>query len=269
MFKKILYLLLLLNVVAILYFLFWPADFEPVAYTPPKNPEFTGVFAKNNQLNNAEIIINNIGIGPEDIVIGPDSFLYTGIADGSIIKFSLDGKTTEYIGNTGGRPLGLKFDTTGKLIIADEYKGLLSLNKNREIKLLTNEVNGTKIFFADHLDITGDYKIYFSDASQRNHDIQKEIWELQPTGRLLSYDPATEKTEIEMEGLRFANGVAIGPNDEYLLITETFGMLIHKYYLKGNKKGESEIFNNEVPGYPDNINFNGTDIFGWRCRISE
>ncbi|MFT6809051.1 MAG: hypothetical protein ACJA01_002283 [Saprospiraceae bacterium] len=64
-----------------------------------------------------------------------------------------------------------------------------------------------------------------------------------------------------MEGLRFANGVALGPRDEYLLLTETIGMLIHKVWLKGPKKGTSEIFMNALPGYPDNISYNDNGIF--------
>lgn len=261
--KKLLLGILLLFVGSLLYFLFYPVDFEPVAFTPPSNPGFRGSYIANQDLDQMEFLLKELGFGPEDIAMGPDSMFYTGFSDGRIVKFSARGELIATIGNTLGRPLGMKFDKSGMLIIADEYKGLISMDEFGTVTLLTDEVAGTKIHFADDLDIAENGIIYFSDASQRNHsdEILTEFWELQPTGRLLSYNPATKETRLELSGLRFANGVALGPGDEYLLLTETVGMQIMKYWLKGPKKGQAEVFVNELPGYPDNINYNGEGIF--------
>lgn len=261
MIKTILKLIGIILLLAIAYFLLWPVDLQPVAYTPPPNPGFTGVLTKNNKLAAGELILENIGTGPEDIAMGLDNSLYTGFADGRIIQFSTEGKLLKEFANTGGRPLGMKFDTSGTLFVVDEEKGLLSIDTLGEITVLATEVAGTKIGYADDLDITADGMIYFSDATQRSHDIVQEIWELQPTGRLLSYHPNTKETKVEMKGLRFANGVAIGPNDEYLLINETFGLVTHKYWLKGVKKGTSEVWKNDYPGFIDNITYNGNGTF--------
>lgn len=262
MIKTILKTIAILLGIIVLYLLFYPVSFEPVAYTPPPNPGLeTGAFAKNTKLASTTPLLSDQGTGPEDIAMGPDSLLYTAYEDGRIVRFSLDGKKMAGFANTGGRPLGLQFDAQGNLIVADQYKGLLLVDPLGAVRVLADEVAGTKIFFADHLDITSDGIIYFSDASQRNHDIETEVWELQPTGRLLSYNPTTKKTKIELEGMRFANGIALGPNDEYLLITETFGMKINKFWLKGAKKGTKEVWVNELPGFPDNISYNDKGIF--------
>jgi len=261
--RKLLLSTLLILLVLTLYLLFYPVSFEPAAFTPPKNPGFEGVFSTNRSLEQTDFLLNGLGFGPEDIAIGPDSMLYTGFEDGRIVKFSPQGKLIATLGNTLGRPLGMKFDKSGMLIIADEYKGLISMNQLGVVTVLTDEVADTKINFADDLDITEEGVIYFSDASQRNHsdDIFREFWELQPTGRLLSYHPETQETKLELSGLRFANGIALGPQDEFLLITETVGMQIMKFWLKGPKKGQAEVFLDQLPGYPDNINFNGDNIF--------
>ncbi|MDF1864502.1 MAG: SMP-30/gluconolactonase/LRE family protein [Saprospiraceae bacterium] len=259
--KNLLKAILVLIFFAVLYLAFWPIDLEPVVFQVPKNPGLEGVFAKNNELASAEKMLEGVGIGPEDIAISVDSQLYTGVEDGRIIQFSFDGKNQKVFANTGGRPFGMKFDTSGNLIVTDAEKGLLSIDPTGSIAVLATEVNGSKIFFADDLDIAADGTIYFSDASQRNHDVIHEALELQPTGRLLSYHPTTKKTKVELEGFRFANGVTFGPNEDYLLVNETFGLAIHKYWLKGSKKGQKEVFNNELPGFPDNINYNGNDIF--------
>lgn len=261
--KKLLLGILLVLLLGSLYFLFYPVDVDPVSYAPPEHPGFNGVYAPNEHLDQLQFILNEIGHAPEDIAIGPDSALYTGFDDGRVVKFSREGDLIATLGNTIGRPLGMKFTSSGNLIIADEYKGLIRMDELGEVEVLTNEVAGTPIHFAEDLDISSEGIIYFSDASQRNHsdEIEKEFWELQPTGRLLSYHPARQETRLELSGLRFANGVAIGPNDEYLLVNETVGMQIMKYWLRGPKKGQAELFFDKLPGYPDNINFDGDSLF--------
>ncbi len=261
--KRFLQILLLLIVALALYLLFAPVDIEPASYIPPPNPGLEGDFAKNSELEEKALLLEGIGHGPEDVAFGPDSLFYTGLSNGDIVRFEEGGVNLEKFVNTGGRTLGLQFDTLGNLICADAMKGLLSISPDKKITVLTTKGGDKDLFFTDDLDIASDGVIWFSDASQRNHldRIMREAWELQPTGRLLSYNPATKETKVEMEGLRFANGVAIGPGDEYLLINETMGMRVHKFWMKGEKKGQSEVFINELPGYPDNISYNGKGTF--------
>lgn len=265
MLKRIFLFLLVPIGLGLLYLFFWPVDIEPAAYTPPPNPGLTGIFAVNNKLASAEKVIEGVGVGPEDIAFGPDSLFYTGFYDGRIVRFDMDGKGVEEFAHTGGRPLGMKFDKAGNLIVADEYKGLISIDTLGQITTLTDEVDGTTIFYADYLDIAEDGIIYFSDATQRNRDVIKEVWEMQPTGRLLSYNPSTKETKIELDKLLFANGVAIAPNGEYLLLTETMGLRIHKYWLKGPKKGQTEIWTDKLPCFPDNIHYNGKGSYWLAC----
>ena len=40
-----------------------------------------------------------------------------------------------------------------------------------------------------------------------------------------------------------------------------------KYWLEGDKKGQTEIFVENLNGYPDNIRYNGRDIF-WIGLVS-
>jgi hypothetical protein len=263
MIKKLLYGLLFILLGIVGYVTMAPIDIEPAAYTVPPNPGLKGQFSKNDQLTKTQLILKKLGNGPEDIAIGHDSLFYTGFADGRIVSFDINGNNVKEFCNTGGRPLGMEIDANGQLIVADEIKGLLSINAEGQITVLATEVEGTLIHFADDLDIASDGSIYFTDASQRHrsHDLMQEVWELQPTGRLIKYDPHTNATTIVLDSLRFANGVALGPNEEYVLVNETLGMRIHKVWLKGSHRGKSEIFINELPGYPDNISYNDHGIF--------
>ena len=57
-----------------------------------------------------------------------------------------------------------------------------------------------------------------------------------------------------MEELSFANGITMSPDESFLLVAETGGFKIWRYWLKGEKRGQKEIFAH-TPGNPDNIKY--------------
>jgi sugar lactone lactonase YvrE len=104
--------------------------------------------------------------------------------------------------------------------------------------------------------VARDGRIYFSDASDKfdHTEYLYDMLEARPHGRLLRYDPATKKTEVLLDGLYFANGVALSQNEDFLLVNETYRFRITRYWLTGDRAGKSEPFVENLPGYPDNIN---------------
>lgn len=246
----------------IVYLSLWPIPIEPVAWTPSPIPEAGGVYARNEDLGGSERLAMN-GKGPEDLVVGPAGYLYTGLEDGRIIRFRPErpDELTTYV-NTGGRPLGLKFNSDGHLIVADGMRGLLSVDKDRLVHTLTNSVDDSPLVFVNHLDIAGDGTIWFSDSSQRfKGNALLDMMEGSATGRLLSYDPKTGVTRVYLEGLRFANGVSVGPNDAFVLVSETLAARVTRLWISGPRSGTSETFIDGLPGYPDNIAYNDNDVF--------
>lgn len=261
--RRIIYAVAGIVFLSMAYLLFWPVPIKPLAWTSPENPGFTGRYAKNDLLSKAELYPLAGGLGPEDTALGIDGRIYTGLADGSIVRFSSknDG-IIETIINTGGRPLGLQFHNN-RLYIADAYKGLIYIDDamaidGHQIALATETVNGEKMIFVDDLDIASDGTVWFSDASTRFdlHDNILNYFEQRPTGRLLSWNPETRETRVHMEGLGFANGVAIGPDEAYILVNETMRYRITRYWIKGEKTGQSEVFVENLPGFPDNLAYN-------------
>jgi len=126
--RKLRYVILGLVVLLLLYLLLWPVPIDPIAWTPPDNPGLIGAYDVNNILAQAELYPLADGYGPEDTTLGPDGLIYTGLADGSIVRFSSDnGDTLKAIANTGGRPLGLEFDND-RLYIADAFIGLIYID---------------------------------------------------------------------------------------------------------------------------------------------
>ena len=206
-------------------------------------------------------IAEDIVDGPEAIAFDGEGKMYTANEDGRIIVLPRDGTDPYDFAQTEGRPLGLKFDLQGNLIVADAYEGLLSIDTTGEIAILSTECDSLPFLLTDDLDISSDGIIYFSDASSVNNlENNGDDWG-EPNGRLLAYDPQTNETSLLLDGLYFANGVALSSDESFVLVNETLMYRIQKYWLKGDKAGTSEIFIENLPGFPDNVSSNEEGIF--------
>lgn len=239
----------------ILYLCCYPIALSPIARAAPPFPGLEGAYAPNYKLSQ----VTRIAVpspGPESIVEDSLGNFYTGLSNGDILYFDSTGKQQKKIVNTGGRPLGMKFSPDGDLIIADQKKGLLQWDRSGNLKTLVNQYEGEALLFIDDLDIDSTGVIYFSNATQRNPDIvENEAWEQRASGALFRYFPTTKKVELLKDNLFFANGIALHPSEDYLILSETFGLRLHKYWIKGEKAGTLEVFVNALPGYPDNVTY--------------
>ena len=131
------------------------------------------------------------------------------------------------------------------------------------------EADGLSINFANDVDIAADGTIYFSDSSSEASlaEALTEITEQPgPYGRLLAYDPETKTTQTVLDGLWFANGVAVSPDQSFVLVNELTGSRVTRYWLTEPKQGESDIFIDNLPGYPDGISSNGKDMY-WLALV--
>ncbi len=246
-----------------------PSHFDPVAWNPPPDVGLNGPFENTLDLSPIHHFPLPEGIAPETIVVGPEGRLYTGLKDGRIVRFRPDGFGMEVFADTGGRANGLAFDSDGNLIVADSHKGLLSIDPAGEVEVLADGAEGQPFVFNDGLDIAADGTIWFTDATSRFPDGQfhYDMFESRSTGRLLSYDPVSRRTRVRVADLRFANGIALGPGDEYVLINETLGYRTLRHWITGPKAGSTEVFAS-YPGLPDDIRFNGDGLF-WVALAGE
>jgi sugar lactone lactonase YvrE len=249
------------------YLLLWPVPIEPVAWDSPSNKGYSGQFAVNKKLSDLKRLSIGEHHGPEDVAGRMESgemVLYTSTQSGDIIRIVPSSNSHEVVVNTGGVALGLQFDAVGNLIVADAHKGLLQIDPQRKITVLSNQAeNQSPILYADELDIAADGKIYFSDASTKfgakaaGSTMAGSLLELMEhgrTGRVLVYDPADKSTKTIASGMSFPNGIAMCPEDACLLIAETGTYSIKKLWLKGPKAGDMETVIDNLPGFPDNIN---------------
>ena len=252
--KKLLGLLVLLIAAAALYLAITPSPIDPLAWQAPTAPAMTGVLEPNDTLMKAELLGRGQLHGPEDTAVDARGRVYAGLHDGRIVRLEADGSVTPFA-DTRGRPLGMDFDAAGKLIVADAYKGLLSIDPQGQIQVLTSEAEGLPFKFTDDLDIASDGTIYFSDASSRfaQPDYLLDLLEARPHGRLLSYHPGSGETRVLLKDLYFANGVALSADEDFVLVNETYRYRISRYWLKGDKAGSRDVFIDNLPGLPDNL----------------
>src|SRR5688500_18476230 len=180
-----------------------------------------------------------------------------------------DGTQPRLFANTQGRPLGMIFDRVGNLIVTDAIKGLLSVSPAGEIKVLAEEADGVKFGCLNDLDIGADGTIYFTEASNKFPMLQftSDLLEHRPNGRLLALDPQSRRPRTLLRGIYFANGVAVSPDQTFVLVAETGEYRIRRVWLKEPKIGQNDVFVDNLPGFPDGISSNGRDKF-WLALVT-
>lgn len=267
--KRVGFVIILIIIVALGYLLLAPVPIAPAAWTPPASPGLTGQFAQNTRLSPVQRLSLGDGHKPEDVALDADGKIYAGYEDGRIMVLQPDGTQPRVFADTRGRPLGLIFDRDGNLIVADALKGLLSVNKGGEIKLLADEADGVKFSCLNDLDIGADGTIYFTEASKKfpMSQFTNDLLEHQPNGRLLALDPKSSRPRTLLRDVYFANGVAVSPDQMFVLVAETGKYRIRRVWLKEPKMGQNDIFIDNLPGFPDGISWNGRDRF-WLALVA-
>lgn len=256
------------------YLLFWPVPVDPVAYDPPDDPGLTGMFAENRMLDAAEQVPLPAGAtGPEDLAVMADGAIYT--TDGAGTLYRIDGAAPRIADRLGGRPLGLDAGPNGALYIADSYRGLMRWAGPGTLEALVTEIAGTPVIYANQLAVARDGTAYFSNSSDRfdpetmggtKPTSVLTVWEQSETGYVARRDPDGTVQKIA-EGFVYANGVALSPDEDFLLIAETGRARVHRLWLTGDKAGALEMFLDNLPGYPDNIEAQGDGTY-WMAFAS-
>ena len=230
---------------------------DPVSFRPEKAPAMVGPYAPNDRLASAERLGGGLLQGPEEIALDSNGFIYTGTADGTVKKIDRDG-AVETFAVTGGHPLGLDFDLAGNLIVCEPYSGLLSISPEGQVTTLVTEFNGKKLGLVDDVKVAKDGRFYFTEASTKYTlaQYQLDFLEARPNGRLFRFDPLTGQTELLLDQLYFANGVALSASEDFLIVAETSRYRLTRLWLQGPRAGEREIFLDNLPGLPDTISSN-------------
>ncbi|MCW2804430.1 MAG: hypothetical protein QOF52_770 [Propionibacteriaceae bacterium] len=235
----------------------------PVRWQPPTAPARSRQSRSTPPLP-ALRLLDIVGRGPEDVLVDDTGRVLTGVADGRILRLAPDNRLVEVLADTGGRPLGLEWLPDGGLLVCDAHRGLLRVDLDTGVvAALVSEVDGRPMTFCNNAAVAGDGTVYFSDSSRRfGVDAWKaDLLEHSGTGRLLRRGIAAEVTVLA-DGLQFANGVALAPDGSFVVVAETAAYRLRKVWITGPRAGETEVFVDNLPGFPDNVS-TGTDGLFW------
>ncbi|WP_336054540.1 SMP-30/gluconolactonase/LRE family protein [Streptomyces sp. CA2R101] len=204
--------------------------------------------------------------GPEDVVADGEGRLFTGAADGTIWRLALSGSgavQADAVARTGGRPLGLEPAKDGHLLVCDARRGLLHVNTHDgAVRVLAEEVDGKPLRFCSNVAGTADGTLYFSVSSRRYglENWMGDILEHTGTGQLLRLRP-DGAPEVLLDGLQFANGVALDENESFVLVAESGAYRLRRLWLTGPRSGQCDTLADDLPGFPDNISRGPGGVF--------
>jgi sugar lactone lactonase YvrE len=206
--------------------------------------------------------------GAEDVVVGTqgrdEGAVFTGTEDGSIFRISDDGSRIDRVAQTGGRPLGIEIDLDGRLLVCDARRGVLRVDTiTGTVEAVTDSVAGRPMMFCNNAAIASDGTVWFSDSSTK-YGIDRwkdDFVQNTRTGRLLRMTP-DGSVEAVLDGLAFANGVALSKNEDFVAVAESGARTVVRRWLTGNRAGMRDLFCQNLPGYPDNI-ARGSDGLIW------
>jgi ribose transport system permease protein len=229
-------------------------------------------FALNDRLKQVELI----GLGevesPEDVILDDEDYLYCGNRHGDIVRFSPpDYKQHEVYAHIGGAPLGMSWDRDRNLLVCVGGMGLYKIDRDRSVSKVTDETNrsrfsvvdDSRLRLADDLDIAPDGRIYFSEATIRYemHDWPVDALESRGNGRIICYDPKTDKTHTVLRHLIFPNGICLAHDGQSILFAESWACRVSRYWISGPRAGQVERVIENLPGYPDNINRSSDGVY--------
>ncbi|KAK7281308.1 hypothetical protein RIF29_09167 [Crotalaria pallida] len=245
--------LVLAVLVALTVQIFYFSPIDPLLLEiPPTSSAYPST--KNNILQNVIKLGEGLLKDPEDVCVDKEGTLYTATRDGWIKRLRRNGNWENWKHIDSDTLLGIT-PTKGGLIVCDAEKGLLKVTEDG-VSVLLSQVNGSPLSFADDVIEASDGSLYFSVASTKFdlHNWYLDFLEARPHGQLLKYNPSSNETTILLDNLYLANGVALSKDEDYLVICETFKYRCLRYWLQGVNKGKTEVFIENLPGGPDNIN---------------
>lgn len=250
-----------LGILGLAYLLSWPVAIRPLAWQPPADPGLSGIYAGNEALRGIEILHPELA-GPAALDRDRKGNLVAGVADGRVLRLQLKDSSSQPLALAPARALSLQWLSDDRILVADEHAGAWALTGGERFRL-SAEAEGTPFRYITDIHMTAGRRIYFLEGSTRYGagETYKEFLESAPNGRLLRYDDLHDTSTVALRDLYFPTSLCSGPDDAYLLIVEMSRYRVLRHWLAGEKAGQTEVFIDALPGFPDGIRWNGRDTF--------
>ena len=215
----------------------------------------------------------------EGLDVRPDGAVVFGAETGELMELPVgtapDGQASQIVA-LDGHGIGLACEAaSGACWSATFPVGLQRIGPDGHVETIAPPA-GQAVSFPDDVAIGPDGLIYVTEASTKftpvttAPDAPYVLWDFiegRAHGRLLAYDPVTEKMSVVLEGLAFPSGVTVAPDGASLLIVEVTRYRVVRYGLAGEEKGKLSIFADGLPGIPDDV-FIGPEGHVWVTLVA-
>jgi gluconolactonase len=194
----------------------------------------------------------------EGVVIDKDGNAWGGGRNGKVYKVSPDGKVHEVAQlPPGSIPNGVTLDRAGNFVYCDlGKKAMMRLSPDGKVSMIADRVGTLALSLPNFASYDAEGNLYVSNSSTQ--DISQVLVELEkpaPNGALVRIRP-DGRGEIVAEGIYFANGTAIDPNEDAVYVLESSRNDCLRIQIKKDGTfGKPEIYSKDFPALPDGIAF--------------
>jgi sugar lactone lactonase YvrE len=194
----------------------------------------------------------------EGVVIDKDGNAWGGGRNGKVYKVSPDGKVHEVAQLPAGSiPNGVTLDRAGNFVYCDlGKKAMMRLSPDGKVSMIADRVGTLALSLPNFASYDAEGNLYVSNSSTQ--DISKVLAELEkpaPNGALVRIRP-DGRGEIVAEGIYFANGTAIDPNEDAVYVLESSRNDCLRIQIKKDGTfGKPEIYSKDFPALPDGMAF--------------
>lgn len=179
------------------------------------------------------------------------------LARGCVTQIDATGASVRTLARTG-RPNGIAIRGNEILVAESLTPSLLGLQRDGTARTIATSCEGHPLLWPNDLCVGPNGAIYVTDSGALVVDFLEgdapsgDFANVAFDGRICRFGPAEGEERVLDEGLRFANGIAFGP-DGLLYATETFTGNVYRYDT-GQARPDRELFANVLD---PSLNFAG------------
>lgn len=193
---------------------------------------------------------------PECVAVGPDGFVWCGSENGEVLRIAPDGSSIELVASTGGFALGLAFDGDRALFVCDlKHQAVFRLDLGgRRLERFT--APGIKV---------PNYPVV--DARRGRLLVSDSHAFGTPGPGVWAYDLATGGGGLWCDAtFTFANGMALAPGGDAVLVCETFARRIVRVAIDAaGGAGAITTYADDLAGLPDGLAFDAAGALFVGC----